>query len=156
MELKVRPAEDSEAAYAWPMYEQFIQQHIYPKFRSEKSLDIWLSDEKRKFSQVWGNGTPYIVEVDGQTIGWVSITKSNNRITVDNVFIEEAWQAKGVGEKIFEGMIPVWKAEKRVVQVPVLIGGPLSPQVEAKLTAMGFSFGDQDGLVRNMIANWSN
>ena len=155
MILTVRPAQTHEAAFAWPMYRDYIAKHIFPKAALSASSHTWLSDEETKFTKSWDHEMPHIIEVDDVPIGWLSLAKTNNRLTVHNVFVEDAWQAKGISERIFSEMIPVWKSEKRFVEVPVLMADPLSAAIERTLTRLGFSAGSDDGLVRHLVADFS-
>jgi predicted GNAT family acetyltransferase len=155
MNLNVRPAVMTEAAYAWSMYKPYIEQNIFSRSGSNKSKDEWLGDEERNFHESWPKGEPYIIEVDGKSIGWLSIWKSNNRLTIQNIFIEDEWQNKGIANLLFREMIPQWKSEKRVVEVPILIDSRLSAQIQSDLVDLGFLPTMNDGLVRIMTANWS-
>ncbi|MDO9564924.1 MAG: GNAT family N-acetyltransferase, partial [Bradyrhizobium sp.] len=116
MMLNVRPAKSDEHAFAWPMYQAYISDHIFPKHQFAAPKGTWQSDEKNKFQKAWQKDEPYIIEIDGASIGWLSISKQNNKLTIQNIFIDEPWQDKGVGERIIREMIPTWKAEKRVVE----------------------------------------
>ena len=155
MMLNVRPAKGDEHAFAWPMYQSYISDHIFPKHESAAPKRAWLSDEEAKFQKTWQQQESYIIEIDGTSVGWLSISKLNNRLTIQNIFIDEAWQAKGIGDRIIREMIPTWKTEKRVVEIPVHMGGPLAAEIKSTLRNLGFSPTGDDGLVRLMTANWS-
>ncbi|WP_432347913.1 GNAT family N-acetyltransferase [Shinella yambaruensis] len=157
MQLIVREADASDLEYAWSLYQPFIVQHIFPR-RSQfqvSTADEWSAAEGIKFPESIKSTEVYIILVDDARVGWCNIVKINNRIVIQNIFIDEEWKSKGIAQRLFDEMIPQWKSEKRVVEVPVLLGTPYSDLIAGALEAIGFTAAEEDGLVRSMIANWS-
>lgn len=155
MKLKVRPATTDEHAFAWATFGPYISTYIYKQHKFTKPEASWLADEKLNFQQSWREGERFIIELDGTAIGWLSMSKLNNKLTVHNIFLDDAWQTKGVIERIFEATVPTWKSEKKVVEVPVLMRDPNSIKIEEMLGTFGFVSAGDDGLVKYMTANWS-
>ena len=155
MQLVLRVAASDEFDFAWPMYRDFIVDKIFPISGTSSSTDDWTKDEESKFAAQWSSGEKYIIEVDGEKVGWAAVRKSNNSLEVENVFIVEDWQEKGLAEKIFLELIPTWKAEGRVVRVPLLDQDSVSKGIEAALTREGFVPQENDGISQVMVANWS-
>ncbi|MER9022064.1 GNAT family N-acetyltransferase [Mesorhizobium sp. M0815] len=155
MLLTVRPAKNQESAFAWPIYNRYIGENIFGLSGSKLDKSDWLLQEETKFKDYWSAADAYIIEVDGSPVGWISTSKANNTLTIQNVFVDDGWQDKGIGEKLFSEMIPTWKAERRVVEVPILITGTLSEEIQRGLERLGFEESGSDGLVRMMRVNFS-
>ncbi|MEM7493485.1 MAG: hypothetical protein AAF296_08900 [Pseudomonadota bacterium] len=155
MQLDVRSARNEEHALAWPLYRAYIEKNIYPTCSTELSREEWCAEEQSRFSERWNPQDFYIVEIDGTCIGWAEIKNSNNSIFFNNLFIQEEWIKKGVAERIFSEMTPVWKAQKRVVQVPIAENEDAMSGAINHLESLDFSHGVYDGISRTMIADWT-
>lgn len=155
MQLEVRLARPSEKEMAWPLYRSFIEKNIYPKCSANLSTVDWCDQEKTLFLNQWEISENYIIDIDGEGVGWAGVRKSNNTITIENIFVQEEWLPKGVVEKILEEMTNIWKLEKRVIHVPVMDQEDTSKGIIETLQRIGFSRGEHDGLAQTMTANFA-
>jgi len=157
IEIEVRSAVNDDLQAAWPLYRDFIVENIFSIGRMGASMSNWDEDQElSNFSARWTSENCYVIEVDGQTVGWLSTSLSDKKLIVENIFLEEKWQNKGISTRIVSEMLPSWRDKKLSVEFPVLRDAALSPQVELTLTKLGFSLASEDELTRNFLINFQS
>lgn len=145
MLLAVEKATPNDVDFAWGLYRDFIVTNIYEKHQIAKPLDKWIAEEEDSFKQQWEGNESYLISIDNESVGWLSSATAGEKVTIENVFIVEQWQNKGIGEKIIEQITPQLRSAGKVVEIPVLIGTKTSAGIERTLSGLGYSTNRHDG-----------
>ena len=125
---------------AWPLYRDFVRQHIFNGAPHRAAVAKWNdSFELARFTDYWRSPGRYMIEIDGSVIGWLSVQESSDRITVENMFLMPEWQGKGVAERLFKEMTPIWRSKGLKVDVTLLKDAPVTSAAKGMLRSLGYN-----------------
>ena len=155
IEIDVRDVTSADADFAWPIYRDFIRENIFSSGNNAGNADKWNeAEEKGKFSDRWSAEDCYVIEVNGEVSGWITTDQEENVLTVENIFLVDKWQNKGIATRIVREMMPVWEKENILVNIPVLKNAPLTVEIENTLQSLGLTTRTEDEMTKVYGKDW--
>lgn len=145
MLLAIEKSSSDDASLAWGLYKDFIIENIHKKHGIATPLSEWITNEESAFRTLWRGDECYTILVDSEPVGWLSTETAGDTVTIENVFIVEHWQNKGIGEKIIEQITPQLRSEGKAVEIPVLLGTNTAAGIERTLSGLGYRVDRDDG-----------
>ena len=87
IEISVRPVDIADIEFAWPIYRDFIKANIFSSSHDAGIANKWNeAAERSSFSERWNADDCYVIEIDGDSAGWISTERSDKTLTVENIF----------------------------------------------------------------------
>lgn len=150
--LEISSASTDDAAFAWPLYRDFIKNVLF-----EKSNDApeWDEDrEKTSFKALWNEKNSYTISLDNRLIGWMSATENAQSTTLENLFIAPDFQDCGIGLMIFRELSQQWRSKNAKIIVPISMLSQHGKRLQELVAAEGFIKTGPEGEINKMESNW--
>jgi hypothetical protein len=146
MELRAVLAEPSDLEFAWRLFSSFVRNNLFSGKPGTRERADWNENsEREKFDATWQAVENYIISVDEEHVGWASLSRSENRILIENWHLEPEWRGRKVTETILGELIPKWRADGLIVETQILQGASMTNEAKAVARRLGFNaIGDQD------------
>ena len=138
MDLQVRPSSEDHSSFAWSIYSSFVKDNLFSGVSGARAPDEWSEDnERHKFENYWRQSETAVISVDGELIGWMSVARNVSEIEIENLFIVNEWQNRGVSTAIFSDLIPKWMGEGLRVSARILQNATHTAQASKLAKAVG-------------------
>jgi hypothetical protein len=111
--LEFRAAKADDFEFAWTVYAK----RVGPLIKG------WANEsEKARFILKWGAGDNYIVQLDGENIGWFSCVSTSASLTVDNLHLSPGY--RGVPSIVLNILVLDGRDQKQKVMLHALENDP--------------------------------
>jgi hypothetical protein len=140
MDLELKLADDSHCDCAWSLYATFVRPNMFSGAPGRRAPADWNeAAEREKFCKYWDATDTYVIVVDDEIVGWAAIVKQENKITIENWQLLEAWRNKNISTIILGDLIQKWRAEGLEVEAAVLQESPTTSAAERVFSKLGLS-----------------
>ena len=100
VEVKSRNASNDDRAFAWSLYADSIRELVEPLIEEERGESWDDQEESRRFDDIWAPQNTQILELDGQPIGWIAVSRESANTYLENFFIAPEFRGRGLGSAV--------------------------------------------------------
>lgn len=111
--MNMRPATAGDQPVLFEVHRSVFRSHIEKLWGWD---EVW---QRENFASEFASATTSVIEEDGRIAGYIQVMEKHDRIYVQNVAISEAFQGKGIGTQLLEGLQSNAAARKVPLQLSV-------------------------------------
>lgn len=139
MELKAAPADEADFDFAWQLFSSFVLENLFSGKPGARARSDWSDDsEREKFAANWSAVENYIISVDGERIGWASLSRHEDKISIENWHLVKDWTGRKVTETILQHLLPEWRAQGLAVEAEILQDASMTKEADSVAGRLGF------------------
>jgi GNAT superfamily N-acetyltransferase len=119
MKLTLRPAEESDFAFAFKAKHEALGPHVRVRWGWNESFQLGVHTKR------WGERPWFIVEGPGESIGTVSVQLESGRVRFGEFYLLPRWQGQGFGSRVLSFVVREADVEAMPVELEYLKWNPV-------------------------------
>ncbi len=119
-QLILKPASESDFEFIWKLYSESVSTIISNQIKGGWNQE----NEEKKFLTTYNIKNTYVITQDGEKIGWLSGSESENEVHIENGFLLQSYRRKGIGTRVLTELKNMFQAKNKKITFSVLHNNP--------------------------------
>jgi ribosomal protein S18 acetylase RimI-like enzyme len=133
MRIALRPARPNDFDFCARLYFSGMKETI-------RQLKLDMAAQTTNLRNLWKPAEVEIITCDGADIGWVQVLLQDDTLYLGQIFVDAAFQRRGIGTEIITGLID----EANQTGHPITLGVVKSNPARGLYERLGFRITDED------------
>jgi len=140
-ELRLRPAQAGDYAFALALYLDGVRQHLLALGRWDEAAVV------ARFERSFNPAQAQVVRVGAEEIGWIQVSESAEKFHVHQIHLLSPFRGRGIGARLISELLGRAGRLGKPVALNVIIGNPARSLYER----LGFKVTGGDEEIVNML-----